>query len=247
MNESETHYTLSIIDALDSYESILDLRSVNFSHSTPTGVVPILSDVNFSIRRGETVSVEGKSGCGKTTFALLCIGMLQPDTGTVIRPPERRGQAYPIQMVFQDPYESINPRRTVEEWFSMCLKHRRKLIQTEIANMEGTDKFELRDLAMELLKLPKYIMKMTPRQLSGGQCQRCCIASAVLTAPDLLILDEPLSMQDPGSSGYIFEFLSEMRSIHDFSVIIISHKRVSELFKIDKYYFIDNKKLFLVK
>ncbi|MEO0679345.1 MAG: ABC transporter ATP-binding protein [Pseudomonadota bacterium] len=185
--------------------------------------VSAAQDVAFRLDRGQTVGVVGESGSGKSTVAKMLVRLLQPDAGSIdldgidLAPLSRRQLAVhrnKIQMVFQDPYASLNPRRKVGD------------IIAEGPITIGKDAATARARTMELLGLvglkPEAAERF-PHEFSGGQRQRIGIARALAMDPEVLVADEPVSALDVSVQAQVLELLTEIRDRLDLSVVFITH------------------------
>jgi oligopeptide/dipeptide ABC transporter ATP-binding protein len=177
--------------------------------------------VDLVLRRGETLGLVGESGCGKSTLARTIVGLYRPDGGTVrydgAALPARRSPAQhrAIQMVFQDPFSSLNPRMTVGQTLGELLRFHRLVPRNKVAD-------RCREL-MRLVGLPDSALSQRPRQFSGGQRQRIGIARALAVEPTVLIADEPVSALDVSVQATIINLLTELKETLDLSVIFVSH------------------------
>lgn len=183
-----------------------------------------VQDVSFSIHSGEIVGLGGASGCGKSTLSKMLIGLLAPDSGEISFQGQILTEALrkkelslrrQIQMVFQQPASSLNPRMTVEE-----------ILAEPFIIHEKKTKEERRDEAVRLLTLvglDAAFLKRYPSSLSGGQKQRVAIARVIALEPLLLILDEPFSALDTSSRLQMMELLASLQGTFLFSVLLISH------------------------
>jgi ABC-type glutathione transport system ATPase component len=172
------------------------------------GSISAVDDVSFSLAAGETVGLVGESGCGKSTLAKLVVGLLSPTQGAV----RLRGS---VQLIFQDPTNSLNPRMTVEEIVS------EPLISHRLASRR-----ERRRRVIELLEavqLPASYLSRVPRELSGGERQRVGIARALATNPQLLICDEPIASLDVSVGAKILELLKRLVQQRRMALLFISH------------------------
>lgn len=190
-------------------------------------VVTAVSDVSLSIRRGETLALVGESGCGKSTFAKIAAGLLAPDEGKTAflsfageKPsdgnPAVLRQKGRLNMIFQDPYASLNPRMTVEA----ILEEPLKSLRTELS-AEGR-RARVREL-LRLVGLPPEALSKYPHEFSGGQRQRISIARAVAVEPDLLICDEPTSALDVSVQAQVLNLMKTLQLEEGLSYLFISH------------------------
>lgn len=176
--------------------------------------------VNIEVERGEVFSIVGESGCGKSTIAKTILGIQEPTSGEIlldgkpIRDLSRAELASRVQPIFQDPYSSLNPRKTIEQLIAMPLLVR------------GASMSALRERISELMeavRLPRRLTHAYPSQLSGGQRQRIAIARALITDPDILICDEPTSALDVSVQAQVLDLLEDLRKERNLTFVIISH------------------------
>jgi peptide/nickel transport system ATP-binding protein len=186
-------------------------------------IVKAAQDVDFHIRRGETLGIVGESGSGKTTVARCIARLIEPTDGEILidnadvaHLPERelRPHRRDIQIVFQDPYRSLNPRRTVGQ----------SIVEGPVNfGMEpGKAADKAREL-MGLVGLSPDALDRYPHQFSGGQRQRICIARALAMGPTLLIADEAVSALDVSVQAQVLELLDSIRKQFDLAVLFITH------------------------
>ncbi len=181
--------------------------------------------VNFSISHGEILAIAGQSGSGKSTIAKLILRSIEPDSGKIFynkeeiknNSDELKKFRMKCQMVYQDPYDSINPRMTVLDIINEPL---------EIHNL-GTKKDRkqkvIDTLKMVRLEPAEEISKKHPHMLSGGQRQRVVIARAIVVQPEIIIADEPVSMLDVSIRAEILELMKEIQNKNKISMIYITH------------------------
>ncbi|MFC7643299.1 ABC transporter ATP-binding protein [Streptosporangium lutulentum] len=171
--------------------------------------------------QGETLGLVGESGCGKSTLARSLVGLYSPTAGTIrydgelVQAKRTRAQRLAIQMVFQDPFSSLNPRMTVEQTLSELLKFHKLVPRNKVDERN-------REL-MHLVGLPERALKQRPRQFSGGQRQRVGIARALALEPTVLIADEPVSALDVSVQANIINLLTDLQETLHLSVIFVSH------------------------
>jgi oligopeptide transport system ATP-binding protein len=187
------------------------------------GDVQAVAGVSFAIDAGESLGLVGESGCGKSTVARTIVGLMRPRSGSVhldgadITAPSRTlQQRRAIQMVFQDPFSSLNRRMTVRELISEPW-----LVHTGI---EPRDRWDERVAELlEMVGLAKRHADLLPTQFSGGQLQRISIARALAVRPRLLIADEAVSSLDVSVQAQILNLLQELRAELDLAMLFISH------------------------
>lgn len=169
----------------------------------------VLHDVTFDVRHGEILGLVGESGTGKSTLAKTILGIVKPGAGQVIHYTKRP------QMIFQDPYSSLNPAYTVSWILEEPLRIYGKYDAAE-------RKRRVRDM-LERVELPEECLEARPSELSGGQRQRVSIATALIQRPKFLIADEPVSALDVTIQAQILKLLKSLRDQLDLSYLFISH------------------------
>jgi peptide/nickel transport system ATP-binding protein len=203
---------------------LLEVQNLEASHRTGTSVVVAASDVSFRIAGGESVALVGESGSGKTTIARSIAGLHPFTAGRVVFDGEelanrarKRSQAARrrIQIVFQNPHDSLNPRHEVGDAIAWPARRLRQLSRRE-ADAEAAR-------LLEAVRLPRGLVTRYPRELSGGERQRVAIARALAAAPDILICDEITSALDVSVQAAIIELLAELRKTFSLSLLFISH------------------------
>jgi ABC-type glutathione transport system ATPase component len=182
--------------------------------------VPAVSDVSLAIGQAEILGLVGESGCGKSTLARALVG-LEPSAGEIVlngsplSARRTRAQARAIQMVFQDPYGSLNPRRTIGSALTELLRVHRLRPKEECADRVA----EL----LELVGLPARVAAVRPRRLSGGQRQRVAIARALALEPGVLVADEPTSSLDVSVQAMILDLFADLRDRLNLAILLITH------------------------
>ena len=184
-------------------------------------VLRAVDGVDLTIAKGETLGLVGESGCGKSTLGRAILGLESPSGGSVryageaLTASRTRAQRRRIQMVFQDPYSSLNPRMTVKQTLAELLRAHR---------MVPKDAIEARCLELlDLVGLGARALDAHPRQFSGGQRQRVAIARALALEPELLIADEPVSALDVSVQATVLNLLDELREKLGLTVLLIAH------------------------
>lgn len=224
---------------LESNSKILQVRDLCTHFPMPRGILGTLrrephrfvhavDGVSFSLVQGEILGLVGESGSGKTTTALNVLGLVEPTSGeitfngqdvpTLALGPERLRLRQQMQIIFQDPYEALNPRQTVIAAVSEPL---------EIHRIAGgrLERIERVTAALDDagLKPPEAFFDRYPQELSGGQRQRVVIAGALVLEPQLLIADEPVSMLDVSIRAEILNLLHHLREKRGITILYITH------------------------
>lgn len=204
---------------------LLEVRGLSVDYEVGHGLrvksMRVVDDVDLSIMRGEIVGLVGESGCGKSTLARTIVGLSTPASGDVLLDgealPARRpaAQRRKIQMVFQDPGSSLDPRHTVEQALLAPIR-RHKMVP------KGQEIARAHEL-LELVELPARLLGAKPSALSGGQKQRVAIARALSVKPDLLVADEAVAALDASATGAVLNLLADLRKQLGLTVVFISH------------------------
>ena len=187
-------------------------------------IVRALNGVSFSVKRGETLGIVGESGCGKSTLARCLVRLYQPDAGRIdyggvnvlaLEGAERRAYNRRVQMVFQDPYSSLNPRMTVRQTLAEAIGFH-NLRQGEAIGQRVAE-------LLDLVRLPSDAADRYPHEFSGGQRQRIGIARALAVEPECLIADELVSALDVSVQAQIVNLLLELQARLNLTVLFIAH------------------------
>ncbi|MFC6672004.1 ABC transporter ATP-binding protein [Marinobacterium aestuariivivens] len=190
----------------------------------PGNLVAAVNGASLEIRRGETVGLIGESGCGKSTLGRTLLRLHEPTSGrilfdgtdvTSLSPAEMKAMRQHMQIIFQDPYASLNPRKTVEELVGLPLK------------LQGvTKKAELRERVAEIVTnvgLKTSHLSRYPHQFSGGQRQRIGIARALILHPQFVVCDEPVSALDVSIQAQVIKLLGDLKRELGLTYLFISH------------------------
>ncbi len=219
----------------DAREPILSLKDLSKSFEAsqsimdrltgkPAKAVHALNGITLDVKQGETLGIVGESGCGKSTLARCMVRLLDPTGGTirfqgedisVLKSTERRAFNRRVQMIFQDPYSSLNPRMTVRQILSEALR---------VHHMRPKDQIE--DRIAELLdtvRLPADAAERYPHEFSGGQRQRIGIARALSVEPEVLIADELVSALDVSVQAQVINLLLQLQAELNLTVIFVAH------------------------
>jgi peptide/nickel transport system ATP-binding protein len=203
---------------------LLEIRDLKLYYPGPDGPTRAVDGVSLQVSRGETLALVGESGSGKSTLARVAVGLEAPTEGSVrfggvpVFPfphPSRRALAKRLQMVFQDPDASLNPRRDVLATLREPLDLHQRL------SAAARDE-RVRDLLLEV-GLDPALRRRYPHELSGGQKQRVCIARALAVEPELLVCDEAVSALDVSIQAQILNLLVELREKRGLSYLFITH------------------------
>ncbi|MDA8450856.1 dipeptide ABC transporter ATP-binding protein [Acidovorax sp. NCPPB 3859] len=192
----------------------------------PRTLLHAVDGVSFTIEKGKTLALVGESGCGKSTVARLLVGLYEPTRGgltfdgqdahAAFKGRDARTMRQRIQMIFQDPYASLNPRWIVEDIIGEPLREHGLI----------TDKAQLRQRVGELLQsvgLSPLDMAKYPHQFSGGQRQRISIARALATEPEFLVCDEPTSALDVSVQAQVLNIMKDLQRARHLTYLFISH------------------------
>jgi oligopeptide transport system ATP-binding protein len=211
--------------------NILEIRNLTKHYpvrrglfSRVSGILKAVDGVSFSIERGKTFGLVGESGCGKTTLARCVIRLIEPTAGEIqiggenilnLSPREMRSRRRQMQMIFQDPYGSLNPRMTVEKIIE------EPLVIHKIGNRQNRAS-QVAQL-LEMVGLDPAHKRRYPHEFSGGQRQRIGIARALALRPDLIVADEPVSALDVSVQAQILNLLKDLQEKLRLTFLFIAH------------------------
>ncbi|WP_353120308.1 oligopeptide/dipeptide ABC transporter ATP-binding protein [Nitratidesulfovibrio sp.] len=204
---------------------LIQTRNLKKHFATPRGALHAVDDVDISIAKGETLGLVGESGCGKSTFGRVVIRLLDATAGSVLfngadivsyNAKDLRAFRKKAQMVFQDPYSSLNPRLSVEQLISEPLRiHRVCVDEREITG-------RVRQL-MDIVGLAQRLATSFPHELDGGRRQRIGVARALALNPEFIVLDEPVSSLDVCIQAQILNLLQDLKDEFRYTYLFITH------------------------
>ncbi len=204
---------------------LLDIRNLKKYFAVPKGQLHAVDDVSIDIRRGETFGLVGESGCGKSTFGRVVIGLIEATGGEVLfhgkeslrlNDTDRSEFRRQAQIVFQDPFSSLNPRMSVS----------RLIAEPLLINNAYTDKKDLDERVgklMDTVGLSRRLGTSYPHELDGGRRQRIGIARALALEPEFIVLDEPVSALDVSIQAQVINLLADLQKDRGYTYLFISH------------------------
>lgn len=221
---------------MQNKDKLLTVEHLSLEYTSPKRLfekqvppVKAVNDVSFDVKFGETFGIVGESGCGKTTLGKCVVRLLNPtegkllfnDDGTVknlldLKKEESFALRQKLQIVFQDPYASLNPMHTIQEAFDEPMR----------IHGVGATKAEREELIAEALRdvnlQPDYMYRY-PHEFSGGQRQRICIAKALVLKPKLIVCDEPVSALDVSIQAQVLNLMKDLQKKYEMAYIFIAH------------------------
>ncbi|MBQ6509806.1 MAG: ATP-binding cassette domain-containing protein [Flexilinea sp.] len=204
---------------------LLEVSHLKKYFNTPAGLLHAVDDVSFTIERGKTLGIVGESGCGKSTTGRTIMRLIEPTSGSIkfegielteLTDKEMRKMRKDIQIIFQDPYASLDPRNTVSEIIAEPLKVAKIMKDKKEIEKRG---YEL----METVGLADRLVNTYPHELDGGRRQRIGIARAIAMQPKLIICDEPVSALDVSIQAQILNLLKTLQQQMGLTYIFITH------------------------
>ena len=212
-------------EQINNDEPLLEISELTMDYSVQGKTFSAISNINLTIKKGETLGIVGESGCGKSTMGRAIIQLPRPTNGSVkfsgmeitgLSHNEMRPIRKNMQIIFQDPISSLNPRRKVGNIVA------EPLIISGLFKQDEIDR-RVRNVLKTVGMDPDIVMDRRPHQFSGGQCQRICIARALILEPDLVICDEPVSALDVSVQAQILNLLEDMKERYGLTLLFISH------------------------
>ena len=206
-------------------EKLIEVKHLKKYFDTPRGKLHAVDDVSFSIEKGKTLGVVGESGCGKSTTGRCILRLIEPTSGEVIfngqditklHPRDMKALRKDMQIIFQDPYASLDPRKTISQIISEPI----------IINKILTNKQDVEDRVHELMDtvgLAQRLVNTYPHELDGGRRQRIGIARALAMNPKFIVCDEPVSALDVSIQAQILNLLQDLQEKMELTFMFITH------------------------
>ena len=198
---------------MSEQKALLEVKGLKKYFSTPRGMLHAVDDVTFTINKGQTLGVVGESGCGKSTTGRAILRLLEPTGGEVLfegedlaklSKEEMRKKRKDLQIIFQDPFSSLNPRKTISQTIAEPL----------LLNKMVTDKKQLQKKVLELMEivgLAERLYNTYPHELDGGRRQRIGIARALSVNPKFIVCDEPVSALDVSIQAQVLNLMEDLQ------------------------------------
>ena len=210
---------------MSEQKALLEVKGLKKYFSTPRGMLHAVDDVTFTINKGQTLGVVGESGCGKSTTGRAILRLLEPTGGEVLfegedlaklSKEEMRKKRKDLQIIFQDPFSSLNPRKTISQTIAEPL----------LLNKMVSDKKQLQKKVLELMEivgLAERLYNTYPHELDGGRRQRIGIARALSVNPKFIVCDEPVSALDVSIQAQILNLMEDLQEQIGLTYMFISH------------------------
>ncbi len=204
---------------------LLSVNDLVVEYPTSRGTVHAVSNVSLAVEKGETLGLVGESGCGKSTLGRAILQLRPPTAGrvtfdgvelTTLAPAAMRRMRRRLQLVFQDPIASLNPRRRVGDIVA------EPLVIAGLADRNARAQ-RVHDTLAAVGLDPDLVLDRRPHEFSGGQCQRICVARALILEPELIVCDEPVSALDVSIRAQIINLLEDMKARYGLTLLFIAH------------------------
>ena len=210
---------------MSEQKALLEVKGLKKYFSTPRGMLHAVDDVSFTLDKGKTLGVVGESGCGKSTTGRAILRLLEPTGGEVLfegedlnklNKEEMRKKRKDLQIIFQDPFSSLNPRKPISQTIAEALK----------LNKIVTDKQQMQQRGLELMEtvgLAERLYNTYPHELDGGRRQRIGIARALAVNPKFIVCDEPVSALDVSIQAQILNLMEDLQEKMGLTYMFITH------------------------
>lgn len=204
--------------------AVIEVKNLKKYFDVPDGVLCAVDGVSFQVEQGTTIGIVGESGCGKSTLGRTLIHLLESTDGqilfhgedvTLLKRKELKKYREKVQMIFQDPYSSLNPRMTIEETIMEPLRLSGRYSKAKL-------EFEVEQL-MELTGIEERLQRAYPHELDGGRRQRVGIARALALKPDFIVCDEPVSALDVSIQAQILNLLMDIQEATKLTIMFVTH------------------------
>ena len=206
-------------------KNLIEVKNLKKHFPTPKGVVHAVDDISFSIPEGKTLGVVGESGCGKSTTGRLLLRLIEPDAGQILFEgkdllsysyEEMRDARRHMQLIFQDPYASLNPRMTIGETIG------EPLLVHKLAKKDASLTKQVYKI-MDTVGLARNLINSYPHELDGGRRQRVGIGRALVLQPKFMICDEPVSSLDVSIQAQVLNLMQDLQKEFDLTYLFITH------------------------
>ena len=240
--DASSNPQFSTLDSQINQAPLLRVRDLDVTYALETNIfgkvkkeLKAVDGLSFDIYRGETVGLVGESGCGKSTLGRAILQLLQRSSGTIeydgkslehLTPAETKALRRKMQIIFQDPYSSLNPRITIGEAIAEPLKVHHLVQTSNTQAFKQSNNQAIKETVLSLMKqvgLEPDWYNRYPHEFSGGQRQRVCIARALILQPELVICDESVSALDVSVQAQVLNLLNDLKEQHGYTYLFITH------------------------
>ncbi len=240
--DASSNPQFSTLDSQINQTPLLRVRDLDVTYALETNIfgkvkkeLKAVDGLSFDIYRGETVGLVGESGCGKSTLGRAILQLLQRSSGTIeydgkslehLTPAETKALRRKMQIIFQDPYSSLNPRITIGEAIAEPLKVHHLVQTSNTQAFKQSNNQAIKETVLSLMKqvgLEPDCYNRYPHEFSGGQRQRVCIARALILQPELVICDESVSALDVSVQAQVLNLLNDLKEQHGYTYLFITH------------------------